>query len=194
MNKRIVFALIMVLLLGSLAQAQDGKRLRPNLLNNLRFGLYMAENNLFEARLILRLKGEIGLSAQQEKRIEDLMLAYEEKAIRRGSDVKVLELRFAALLRGNRIDRREIEKLAREVGNLRTDLQIGHLNYLLDVRDALSAEQVQKLEKMKQKLRQGLRRGKMDRGRPGMAPPPQAGMAEPEPDDGDEPEPEAPIS
>jgi len=194
MNKRIVFALIMVLLLGSLAQAQDGKRLRPNLLNNLRFGLYMAENNLFEARFILRLKGEIGLSAQQEKRIEDLMLAYEEKAIRRGSDVKVLELRFAALLRGNRIDRREMEKLAREIGNMRTDLQIGHLNYLLDVRDALSAEQVQKLEKMKEKLRQGLRRGKMDRDRPGMAPPPHAGMAEPEPNDGDEPEPEAPIS
>jgi len=194
MNKRIIFALIMVLLLGSLAQAQDGKRLRPNLLNSLRFGLYMAENNLFEARFILRLKGEIGLSAQQEKRIEDLMLAYEEKAIRRGSDVKVLELRFAALLRGNRIDRREMEKLAREVGNMRTDLQIGHLNYLLDVRDTLTAEQVQKLESMKQKLRQGLRRGRMDRGRPGMAPEPPAGMAEPEPDDGDEPEPEPPIS
>ncbi len=153
MNKKTIFLLVMVLLLASLSPAQDGKRLRPNLLNNLRFGLYMAENNLFEARFILRLKGEIGLSAQQEQRIENLMLAYEESAIRRGSDVKVLELKFASLLKGNRIDRREMEKQAREIGKLKTDLQVGHLNYLLDVRDILTAEQVQKLDKMKEKFR-----------------------------------------
>ena len=118
----------------------------------MRFGLYMAENNLFEARFILHLKGEIGLTAPQEKKIEDMMLAYEESAIRRGSDVKVLELKFASLLKGNRIDRREMEKLAREIGKMKTDLQVGHLNYLLDVRDTLTAEQIQKLEKDEGKI------------------------------------------
>ena len=183
MNKRIIFALVMLLLLGSLAQAQDGRRLRPSLLNSLRFGLYMAENNLFEARFILRLKGEIGLSAQQEQKIEDLMLAYEEKAIRRGSDIKVLELKFASLLKANRIDRRAMEKQAREIGNMRTDLQVGHLNYLLDVREVLTAEQVQKLEKMKEKFRRSFPHGKMDdKGKPEMMPPPPGGMDEAEPD------------
>ncbi len=183
MNKKTIFVIVLTLMLGALIPAQDGKRLRPNTLNSIRFGLYMAENNLFEARLILRLKGEIGLSAQQEKKIEDLMLAYEEKAIRRGSDVKVLELKFAALLRSNRIDRREMEKLAREIGAMRTDLQVGHLNYLLDVRDTLTAEQVQKLEKVKEKIRH--RSGRMgDKSKPGVMPPP--------PPDGDEPEPDDP--
>jgi len=168
MNKKIIFLLVMVLLLGSAAQAQEGKRLRPNMLNSMRFGLYMAESNLFEARFILHLKSEIGLAAPQEKKIEDMMLAYEENAIRRGSDIKVLELKFATMLKGNRIDRREMEKLAREIGKMKTDLQVGHLNYLLDVRDTLTAEQVQKLEKMKEKFR-GEMREKM--GKRGMFPP-----------------------
>ncbi len=173
MNKKIIFLLLMVLLLGSAAQAQEGQRQRPSVLNSMRFGLYMAESNLFEARFILHLKGEIALTAPQEKKIEDMMLAYEENAIRRGSDVKVLELKFATLLKGNRIDRREMEKLARELGKMRTDLQVGHLNYLLDVRDNLTPEQIQKLEKMKEKFR-GEMREKMGKRGPLMPPPPDA--------------------
>ncbi|MBU4267685.1 MAG: hypothetical protein KJ808_02395 [Acidobacteria bacterium] len=176
MNKKIIFLLIMVLLLGTLSQAQDGKRLRPNVLNNLRFGLYMAENNLFEARFILRLKTEIGLTSQQEQKIENMMLAYEENAIRRGSDIKVLELKFASQFKGNRIDRREMEKMVREVGKMKTDLQVGHLNYLLDVRDTLTAEQIQKLEKMKEKFR-GRLRDRIDKmGKKGKMPPPPEAM------------------
>ena len=173
MNKKTIFLLIMVLLLTSLSPARTGRRLQPNELNSLRFGLYMAENNLFEARIILRLKSEIGLSAPQEQKIENLMLAYEESAIRRGSDVKVLELKFASLLRGNRIDRREMEKQAREVGRMKTDLQVGHLNYLLDVRDILTAEQVQKLDKMKEKFH-GSMRERMEKKGPRFPPRPGA--------------------
>jgi Spy/CpxP family protein refolding chaperone len=157
MNKKIIFLLIMVLLLATLSPARDGKRLPPNMMNSMRFGLYMAENNLFEARFILRLKTEIGLTSPQEQKIENMMLAYEESAIRRGSDIKVLELKFASLLKGNRIDRREMEKMAREIGKMKTDLQVGHLNYLLDVRDTLIPEQVQKLEKLKEKFRGEMR-------------------------------------
>ncbi len=182
MNKKIVFFLIMILVLGTLSQAQDGKRLRPNLLNNLRFGLYMAENNLFEARLILHMKNEIGLTAEQEQKIENLMLANEEKAIRSGSEIKVLELKFASLLKGNRISRREMEKLAREIGTMRTDLQVNHLNYLLDVRDTLTAEQIQKLEKMKEKFHLGPP-GKMENmGRMGKIPFPPDGIQDSEED------------
>lgn len=173
MNKKIIFLLVMVFLLGTLSQAQEGKRMRPNVLNSMRFGLYMAENNLFEARFILHLKTEIGLTPQQEQKVENMMLAYEENAIRRGSDVKVLELKFASLLKPNRIDRREMEKMVREIARMKTDLQVGHLNYLLDVRDTLTPEQIQKLEKMKEKFR-GEMREKM--GKRGMMPPPPDAM------------------
>jgi Spy/CpxP family protein refolding chaperone len=182
MNKKTVFILILVLMLGTLAQAQDGRRLRPNMLNGIRFGLYMAENDLYEARMILRLKAEIGLTAAQEQKIENLMLAYEEKAIRRGSDVKVLELKFAALLKGQRVDRGAMEKMAREIGAMRTDLQVGHLNYLLDVRDALGAEQVRTLEQMKEKLRGAMRERMGKRGLRAPLPPGAPEDDQPEPD------------
>jgi Spy/CpxP family protein refolding chaperone len=157
MNKKIIFSLILLIMLSASIQAQAEKKPWPNMLPNLRFGLYMAENNLFEARFILHLKGEIGLTPDQEQKIENMMLAHEEAAIRRGSDIKVMELKFAALLKNNRIDRREMEKMARDMGKLKTDLQVDHLNYLLDVRDILTPEQIQKIEKFKKDIPQRIR-------------------------------------
>lgn len=179
MNKKTISLLILLVLLSVMSQAQDSKRRWPNMLNNLQFGLHMAENNLFEARFILRLKSEIGLSAQQEQKIENMMLAYEESAIRRGSDIKVLELKFASLLKNNSIDRREMEKMARDMGKLKTDLQVDHLNYLLDVRDTLTPEQIQKIEKLKKDIPKRIRDNIRDRR--GDFPPP------PPPDDKEEP-------
>jgi len=170
MNKKAFFFLILLALLSVTTQAQSDKKSWPSMLSNLRFGLYMAENNLFEARLILRLKTEIGLNGTQEQKIENMMLAHEESTIRRASDIKVLELKFASLLKNNRIDRREMEKMAREIGKLKTDLQVDHINYLLDIRDVLTPEQIQKIEKMKKEMA-GRVREKM-RERRGNSPPP----------------------
>jgi len=148
MNKKTIWLLFLLVFLSVIIQAQDNRKHWPNMLPNLRFGLYMAENNLFEARFILRLKSEIGLTGEQQQKIENLMLAQEESVIRRSSDIKVLEMKFALLLKNNRIDRSEMEKLAREMGKLKTDLQVDHINYLLDMRDNLKPEQIQKLEKL----------------------------------------------
>ena len=157
MNKKTIFFFIALSMLGVTIRAEAGRKPWPNMLHNLRFGLHMAENNLFEARLLLRLKNEIGLTTAQEQKIENMMLAHEEAAVRRGSDIKVLELKFAALLKGNRIDRSEMEKMTREMGKLKTDLQVDHLNYLLDVRDILTAEQIQKIDKLKKYIPERIR-------------------------------------
>ncbi len=170
MNKKTVFFLIPVVILSLSLQAQADKRSWPNMISNLRFGLYMAENNLFEARFILRMKSEIGLTTDQEQKIENMMLVHEESAIRRASAIKVLELRLASLLKSNRIDRREMEKMVREMSKLKTDLQVDHLNYLLDVRDTLTPEQIQTMEKMKKEIPRRIR-DKM-RERRGDSPPP----------------------
>ncbi|HSQ34841.1 MAG TPA: Spy/CpxP family protein refolding chaperone [Candidatus Binatia bacterium] len=178
MNKKTISFLILLAMLGGAAQAQSHKKTWPNTLSSLRFGLYMAENNLFEARFILRVKGEIGLTPAQEQKIENVMLAHDETVIRRSSDIKVLELRFASLLKGNRIDRREMEKMARAMGQLKTDLQIDHLNYLLDLRDILTPEQVQKMEKMKKEIPERIRDKMRERRGNVPPPPPPDGQAE----------------
>lgn len=169
MNKKIIFFLLL-LMLGLTIRAQGGSKSSLALIHNLKFGLHMAENNLFEARLILRLKSEIGLTGEQEQKIENMMLGHEEAVIRRASDIKVLELKFASLLKNNRIDRREMEKMAREIGKIKTDLQVDHLNYLLDVRDTLTPEQIQKIEILKKEMAGRIR--EKIRGRRGDSPPP----------------------
>ncbi len=123
-------------------------------LASMKFGLHMAENNLFEARFLLRHKEAIGLSPEQEKKIETLMLNWEEKAIRRGGDLKILELKFATLLKEQKIDRQAMEKMARDLGATRTDLQVDHLNYLIDLRGILTAEQIKKLEALRRNRQQ----------------------------------------
>lgn len=184
MSKKTVSFLILLILLSAAAAAQTDKRSWPTMLSNLRFGLYMAENNLFEARFILRLKNEIGLTAAQEQKIENLMLSHEETVIRRSSDIKVLELKFASLLKGNRIDRREMEKMVRETSQLKTDLQVDHLNYLLDLRDTLTPEQVRKMEKMKKEIPERIRNKMRERRGNFPASPPPGGQAA-EPDQGE---------
>jgi Spy/CpxP family protein refolding chaperone len=163
MNKKNVLFLTLLAILALTMPARESRKPWPNMIPNLKFGLYMAENNLFEARFILHLKSEIGLTGEQEQKIENMMLAHEETAIRRGSDIKVLELKFASLLKSNRIDRREMEKMAREMGKLKTDLQVDHLNYLLDVRGTLTPEQVQKIEKLKKEIPGRIRERMLER-------------------------------
>jgi len=177
MNKKTALLLTLLLMVSAAIPARTEERSWPAMLSSLRFGLYMAENNLFEARFILRLKSEIGLTPAQEQKIENMMLAHEENVIRRASDIKVLELNFAALLKSNRIDRREMEKLARAMGKLKTDLQVDHLNYLLDVRDTLTPEQIQKMEKLKKEIPQRLRDRMHERR--GDPPPPDVKESEP---------------
>lgn len=174
MNKKIFTAVLAAVAVASALfvplQAQMG---RPGMLENLKFGLFMAENNLFEARMILRFKSDIGLTPEQEKKIENMMLAHEETAIKRQADIKVMELRFAAVLKGEKVNRREMEKMAREIGNYKTDLQIGHLNYLLDIRDTLNPEQIQKVESLKRKFGWNIRERFKERRQNRFSPPPQ---------------------
>lgn len=159
-SKRLfLFTLVFVFLASAMLSAAPATReraLRP-LLQHLKFGLQMIENNLFEARMILRFKAEIGLNAEQVKKIEDMMLAQEEQGIRRDADIKVLEVKFAALMREPKVNRKEMEKMLRQLGQLRTDLQVDHMNYLLDVRGTLTAEQIAKLDGFKRKFRDGMR-------------------------------------
>ncbi|HNX97997.1 MAG TPA: hypothetical protein PKK12_09985 [Candidatus Aminicenantes bacterium] len=166
MNRRIAALTVGVVvglgLLAASGHAMPEKR-GMSALASMKFGLHMAENNLFEARFLLCHKEAINLSADQEKRIEGLMLGWEEKAIRRGGDLKVMELRFATLLKDQKIDRQAMEKMARDIGAIRTDLQVDHLNYLIDLRDILSAEQVKQLETLRRDRPEGPRERRMER-------------------------------
>jgi len=149
MKKTILIAFFVICIFGNLSAFSSD----PPRSQTARFGLYLAERNLYEAKFLLRMKEEIGLSQEQEKAIHEMMLKYEEKAMGRNADIKAQEMKLAAFLRQDPVNRKEMEKMFRNISRLRTDLYINHLNYLLDLRALLNSEQKSRIDAIKEKFR-----------------------------------------
>ncbi len=135
----------------------------------------IAEQNLFRGTMLLRLKDEIGLNADQVSKIEQLNLSFQESMIRRMADTKVKELKMANYLQSSKVNRKTVGNMIREISKLKTDLQIDRIYYLLNIKDLLTPEQIQKIEKLRKSSRQRAfhsnRKGKSEKrpmGRPGI--------------------------
>ena len=122
--------------------------------NPPRTAFLTAENNLYDARLILAAKEEIELTKEQTEKIENLMLENEAAIIRDSAEIKIRELRFASFLKSqpNEIDRKQVEKYIREISRKKTSMVVLHINYLLDVKQILTPAQLQKFAETRRKI------------------------------------------
>lgn len=122
--------------------------------NPPRTAFLTAENNLYDARLILAAKEEIELTKEQTEKIENLMLENEAAIIRDSAEIKIRELRFASFLKSqpNEIDRKQVEKYIREISRKKTSMVVLHINYLLDVKQLLTPTQLHKLAETRRKI------------------------------------------
>lgn len=120
---------------------------------------FWAQKDLFDARLILDAKDKIGLTKEQRQKIENKMLAYEEASIKNWAEIKVLELRFASYVKSEKVDRKEIEKVVREISARKTDCIVKYMNYLLDLKGILTAEQLKKMRALHKKVGKSIPRG-----------------------------------
>jgi len=118
---------------------------------------FMAERNLFDGRLILRFKENINLSPNQENKIENMMLSFEEHAITKGAEIKVKELHFASYIKSENVNRTKMEKIIRNISQMKIDFSVSYLNYLLDIREILTMQQLKKLFKIKSKVEEIIR-------------------------------------
>ena len=109
----------------------------------------MVEKNLLPANMLLKFKDEIGLTTDQVSKITKMQDGYRETAIKKQADIKILELKLGSYMKESKIDRAKMEKMIRDIGKMRTDSQIEHINYLLDLKDILTAEQVKKIDEFK---------------------------------------------
>jgi len=116
---------------------------------------FLAESDLYDARLILKVKDKIGLTNEQEEKIEDIMLAHEAFVIRNSAEIKIKELRFASYLKSEpgEMDRRQVEKYIREISKEKTDLIVHCMNYLLDLKEILTPSQLQKVAEIRKKMK-----------------------------------------
>jgi Spy/CpxP family protein refolding chaperone len=120
--------------------------------------MFLADSNLVDGRRLLEIKARIGLTAEQEKKIEDLVLEQEAFNIRRSAEIKIKEVRFAAYLRAGKLDRKGMASYIREISAEKTALIVNYINYLLDVRELLTPRQLEILQQNKGKRKTLMRR------------------------------------
>jgi Spy/CpxP family protein refolding chaperone len=170
MTKKVTILIAAVLILISMnLMAERGSRGR-DMVKHARFGIHMAEKNLFSGSMLLKFKDEIGLTAEQVSKIEKMTDLFQEAAIRKQADIKVKGLKVRSYLKEEQVDRKKMEIMIREIAKMRTDLQVDHMNYLLDLKDLLTPEQIAKIESIKKesrhkrmKTRKYLREGREER-------------------------------
>jgi hypothetical protein len=120
---------------------------------HMKFGLKMAEKNLFHAGMLLKIKDKIGLSQSQVKKIEKMKASHEELWIKKEADIKILKLKLDNYLKNEKLERGRIEKMIRGIAKVKTGMQIEQIHYLLDLRELLTSEQLTKIEELKKKMR-----------------------------------------
>lgn len=154
MTKKVtlLIAAVLMVMVGSLALQAEARR--PDMMKHSRFGIRMAEKNMIPARMLLQHKDELGLSDQQVAKIEGMQTKFQEAHIRGQADIKVKQLKLRNYLKSDKIDRKKLEQMIRDVAALKTDMQIDRMHYMLDVKSVLTAEQLKKIDQFKKQRRQ----------------------------------------
>lgn len=135
------------------------KKEREDTLRQVKHLLFLSKNNLYDGRLLLQLKDKIGLTEEQEKKIEDLMLEHEAFSIRNSAEIKIKELQFASYLKSKekKIDRKQMERRIREISSEKTTMIIHYMNYLLDLRELLTPQQMEILRQLRNRKLQDIK-------------------------------------
>jgi Spy/CpxP family protein refolding chaperone len=156
----IIFMCLVVMCVGAfvlLNARQEDKPLEDEAFNRRRHLFFLTDNNLFDGRMLLRIKDKIGLTGKQEEKIENFMLEHEAFSIRNSGEIKIKELQFAAYLEAGKTDRKEVEMYIREISKIKTNLIVHYMNYLLDVREVLTPQQLETLKQMKEQENDAIR-------------------------------------
>jgi Spy/CpxP family protein refolding chaperone len=162
-----VALLLAFLFVATLLPTLDAAQRRGDMWRHARFGMRMAEKNLYAGKMLLHLKDKIGLTADQVNKIEKMQTAFAEAQLRGKTEIKVQKMKLDTYLKGNKIDRNKMAKMVKSVAALQTSLQLDRLNFLLDVKSVLTAEQIKKLEEFKKNMRhRAFRRYRERRKRP----------------------------
>lgn len=150
-----ILLMVLFFLSGLNVNAYQGEHPQRGDMGDLKTLFFMAENDLYDGRIILKMKDKIGLTKAQEEKIQDLMLEHEALTIRSSAEIKILELRFASRLKsGNgEINRKQVETYIREISSKKTDLIVHYMNHLLDLKKILTPEQVQKMAEIREKMK-----------------------------------------
>jgi Spy/CpxP family protein refolding chaperone len=150
--RSILIVAVLVLLSLDLMAGPAGRG--RDMMKHTRYGIHMAENNLFPGYILLKYKDEIGLTEDQVSKIDKIRDLFQETKIKKHADIKIKELKLRSYLEEKQLDRKQMEKKIWEIAKMKTEMQIDQMNYLLDLKDLLSPKQLEKIESLKKERRE----------------------------------------
>ena len=113
--------------------------------------------------IILQLRQQLGLSAEQVSQLTAMRSEFEKEAIRVGAEIRVIEVDLDDLLEQEKVDIGKVEAAIRKEETLRGNLRISRIQTIEAGKALLSAEQRDKLRKA---LEAGSGMGMMGQGQP----------------------------
>jgi Spy/CpxP family protein refolding chaperone len=96
---------------------------------------------------------ELGLRAEQERKLRDLRTNFEKESVRRTAEIRVLEIELDSLLEQDTWDLAKIEPNVKQIASLQADLRLGRIRTLEAGRAVLTAEQLEKLKQVGHRMR-----------------------------------------
>ncbi|HEV8310908.1 MAG TPA: Spy/CpxP family protein refolding chaperone [Methylomirabilota bacterium] len=97
---------------------------------------------------MLEHRSELGLTPEQQSRLEALRGEFTREQIRREAEIRIAEMDLAALLEQDLLDMGKVEAKIREAAKLRSDLRIERLKTLEQGKALLTPEQRGRLRSM----------------------------------------------
>ena len=95
-----------------------------------------------------RLREELGLTQQQQEKLRTMGREMQRNAIRRRADLEIKQMELEDAMRGEKPDRAAVDRLVREIGDLRTQEMKSHVDMRLGFQDTLTPEQRTRLRNL----------------------------------------------
>ncbi len=105
--------------------------------------------------IMLEHSQDLGLNAEQERKLRDLRTEFAKESVRRGAEIRVAEIELDALLEQDRWDLAKIEPRVKQIATLQGDLRLARIKTLAAGREVLTPEQLEKLKQLGHRMRSG---------------------------------------
>ena len=103
--------------------------------------------------IMLEHKQDLGLNAEQERKLRDLRTEFAKESVRRGAEIRVAEIELDSLLEQDKWDLAKIEPKVKQIATLLGDLRLARIKTLEAGRAVLTAEQLEKLKQVGHRMR-----------------------------------------
>ncbi len=103
--------------------------------------------------IMLEHKQDLGLNAEQERKLRDLRTEFAKESIRRGAEIQVAEIELDSLLEQDQWDLAKVEPKVKQIASLQSELRLARIKTLEAGRAVLTAEQLEKLKQVGHRMR-----------------------------------------